>query len=78
MKLRDKITLKTSQKIANWYADGLEENMPFIINAIACEDDGSDIKDIMECDEEELLDIFAQYISKKNKMMKSFQEKIKD
>lgn len=78
MKLRDKITLRTSQQIARWYEDGLENNMAQIIDAIATNDDGSDIVDIMECDEEELLQIFAEYISKKNKMMKSFMTKISD
>lgn len=78
MKLKDKMTLRDSQKISKWYEEGLEQNMGYIISTIATNDDGSEIEDVLDCNEEELLMIFAEYISKKNKLMKNFTLKISE
>lgn len=78
MKLREKITLRDSQKISELYTDGLDQNLDLIIKIIAVNDDGTEIEDVLDMTEDELLDIFAEYISKKNKLMKRFTEKISE
>ena len=78
MKLREKITLRDSQRIAELYNNGLDNNLDVIIQIIATNDDGTEIEDVLDMTEDELLDVFAEYIRKKNKLMKRFTEKISE
>ena len=78
MVLREKITLRQSTRVAFLFSESLEKNIVEIIQTIAVNDDGTEIKDILDVPEEEIYEIFGSYIAKKNSLKKNFADKMKD
>lgn len=77
-KLRERITFKQTKEAAKFVEGNMinPERLPDLIKIIAVNDDGSEIDDVEELTEEEILDIVAAYVTKKNNTMKSFMKKL--